>query len=126
MNLRDYTITCPAGTTVPIALGKTAKFPASTCDRCELRDACTSASKGTGRTVSIAKDELLQQRMRKLAKTKAGRERFRERVTVEHSLAHIDYRQGSRARYLGRRKNTFDLRRAAIIQNLEITQRKAA
>ena len=126
LNLRDYTITCPAGTTIPITLGKAAKFPASRCDRCKQRDACTSAGKGTGRTISIAKDELLQQRMRKLAKTKAGREQFRERVTVEHSLAHIGYRQGSRARYPGRRKNTFDLRRAAIIQNLEITQRKAA
>lgn len=126
LNLRDYTITCPAGTTVPITLGKTAMFPASRCDRCKLRNVCTSAGKGTGRTVNIAKDELLQQRMRKLAETKAGRERFRERVVVEHSLAHIGYRQGPRARYFGTRKNTFDLRRAALIQNLEITQRKAA
>lgn len=126
LNLRDYTITCPTGTSIPIVLGKTAEFPASACDPCAMRDSCTTAGKGTGRTVSVAKDELLQQRMRKLAKTRAGRKRFRERVAVEHSLAHIGYRQGSRARYFGTRKNTFDLRRAAIIQNLEITQRKAA
>ena len=126
LNLRDHTITCPADVTMPVVLGKTTKFPATDCDPCTLRKSCTSAGKGTGRTVSISADEPLQQRMRSLAQTKAGRQKFRERVVVEHSLAHIGYRQGSRARYRGTRKNTFDLRRAAIIQNLEITQRKAA
>ena len=58
--------------------------------------------------------------------TKAGRQRFRERVPVEHSLARISQRQGNRARYNGARKNTYDTRRAAIIQNLEIAQRRAA
>ena len=126
LNLRDHTITCPAGTIVSIEFGKVAQFPASTCDRCNLRESCTNARKGTGRTVSIAENEKLQQRMRKLSRTKRGRERFRERVDVEHSLAHIGYRQGPRARYFGTRKTTFDLRRASIIQNLEIAQRKAA
>jgi hypothetical protein len=61
-----------------------------------------------------------------MSQTPSGRERFRERVPVEHSLAHIAQRQGRRSRYMGARKNLFDLRRAAIIQNLEITQRMAA
>jgi len=39
-------------------------------------------------------------------------------------LAHISQRQGRRARYLGLRKNLFDLRRAAAIQNLETIQRE--
>jgi hypothetical protein len=43
---------------------------------------------------------------------------------VEHRLAHIGSRQGPRARYRGARKNTFDLRRVAAIQNLETYQRK--
>ena len=48
---------------------------------------------------------------------------LRERTAVEHSLAHIAARKGHRARYVGVRKNLFDLRRAAVIQNLEGLQR---
>jgi hypothetical protein len=44
-------------------------------------------------------------------------------VAVEHSLAHIAARKGHKARYIGLRKNLFDLRRAAAIQNLEALQR---
>jgi len=39
-------------------------------------------------------------------------------------LAHISQRQGNRARYRGVRKNQYDLRRAAIIQNLERIQHR--
>jgi hypothetical protein len=42
---------------------------------------------------------------------------------VEHALAHIAARKGQRARYIGTRRNLFDLRRAASIQNLEALQR---
>ncbi len=55
-----------------------------------------------------------------------GRDKLRERVAVEHRLAHIGRRQGRRARYRGVRKNLFDLRRACAIQNFETIQRKAA
>jgi hypothetical protein len=48
-----------------------------------------------------------------------GRARLRERVPVEHRLAHVSRRQGRRARYRGARKNVFDLRRASAITNLE-------
>jgi hypothetical protein len=126
LDLRSKTIRCPAGHVEPIEFGQTVEFPASHCDVCPLRKLCTSASRGSGRTISIAEDERLQKRMRQMSATKAGRERFRERVPVEHSLAHIGQRQGRRARYMGCRKNLYDLRRAATIQNLEIAQRKAA
>lgn len=126
LNLRAKTITCPAGATQPIELGRTAKFDPIVCDACPMRAECTSAAPGTGRSVSILKDERLQKRLRKMSKTKAGRERFRERIPVEHSLAHIGQRQGRRARYKGVRKNTYDMRRAGMIQNLEIVQRNAA
>lgn len=76
--------------------------------------------------MSIAVNEKLQKRLRTMANTEAGRERFRERVPVEHTLAHIGQRQGRRARYHGTRKNLYGLRRAASIQNLEIIQRNAA
>jgi hypothetical protein len=126
LNLRDMTITCPAGRVEKITLGESVKFPAKRCDRCHLREQCTTAQRGHGRTVAIAPDERLQQRLRKMAQGPAGRERFRQRVTIEHRLAHLGYRQGRRARYRGTRKNLFDMRRAAAIQNLETAQRKAA
>ena len=56
----------------------------------------------------------------------SGRENLRQRTAVEHSLAHIASRKGSTARYIGARRNLFDLHRAAAIQNLEGLQRLRA
>jgi len=126
LDLRSKTIMCPAAHKQPIEFGQTVEFPPELCDACPFRHWCTPAAFGHGRTVHIAEDERLQKRLRKMAKTKSGRERFRERVPVEHRLAHIAQRQGRKARYRDTRKNLYDLRRAAAIQNLEITQRKAA
>jgi hypothetical protein len=126
LDLRSKTITCPAGHTEPIEFGHPVTFPSHVCDACRLRGACTKARKGNGRSVSIAQDERLQKRLRDKAKTRAGREEFRERVPVEHRLAHISRRQGNNARYRGTRKNLFDLRRAASIQNLETAHRLAS
>lgn len=74
--------------------------------------------------MTIADSEFLQQRLRKLTKTPAGRARIRERVAVEHGLAHLGRRQGRRARYRGVRKNLFDIRRTAAVQNLETVHRR--
>jgi len=126
MNLRSKTITCPADEVQPIAFGQTVQFPAEVCEACSLRRRCTTARRGNGRSVNILPDERRQQRLQKMSKTKQGRERFRQRVVVEHRLAHIGYRQGKRARYRGVRKNLFDLRRAATLQNLETAHRKLA
>ena len=52
-----------------------------------------------------------------------GRSQLRERVTVEHSLAQISRWQGKQARYLGTRKNLFDLRRTAVVHNLHVIAR---
>ena len=126
LDLRAKTITCPAGNTESIQFGQSVTFTPALCDACPFRGACTTARKGNGRSVSIAYDERLQKKLRDAAKTKSGRQRFRERVPVEHRLAHLSQRQGNDARYCGVRKNLYDVRRAAIIQNLEIAQRKAA
>lgn len=123
INVRDRTITCPAGHTERIEFGTTVEFDPEHCDSCPLRKQCTDSSLGHGRTVSIADNEVLQKRLRKLASAPAGRERLRQRVPVEHSLAHAGRRQGRRARYLGIRKNLYDWRRAATITNLETIQR---
>jgi hypothetical protein len=123
INLRTKTITCPAGEVEPFEPGETVHFDPEACGACSLRADCTQAASGRGRSISIAKDEALQKRFRKLQDSPTGRATLRARVAVEHSLAHVAARKGSRARYLGVRKNLFDLRRAAAIQNLEALQR---
>lgn len=123
LDLRAKTITCPAGEVEAFEPGNTVEFDPEACGACSLRANCTSAASGRGRTVSIAEDEARQKRFRRLQQTSTGRERLRERTQVEHALAHIAARKGDRARYLGTRKNLFDLRRAAAIQNLEAAQR---
>lgn len=124
INIRDRTITCPQGQTQRFDFGSTVSFDGPTCRTCPARAQCTK-TKGRGRQVSIASDEALQQRLHNLIATPRGRERLRERVPVEHRLAHISSRQGPRARYRGVRKNTFDLRRVAALQNLENVHRSS-
>jgi hypothetical protein len=124
VDIRRLTITCPAGETESFTPGTTVEFDPELCGRCRLRSQCTMATSG-GRTVAIAEDERLQQRLRKLVATPAGRRRLRERVVVEHRLAHVGQRQGRRARYHGTRANLFDLRRACAVQNLETAHRDA-
>lgn len=123
LNIRDRTITCPNGQVHGFSFGTVVEFDPDVCDRCPLRAQCTTAELGNGRSVAIAENEQLQQRLRKQIRTCAGREALRERTTIEHKLAHISQRQGNHARYVGLRKNTFDLRRASAIQNLETLHR---
>jgi DDE family transposase/transposase-like protein DUF772 len=124
LNMRDRTITCPAGKKQPIVLGAKVEFPAEVCGFCPLRGQCTDAAPDRGRSVAIAENELLQQRLRKQAATPAGRRALRERVPVEHRQAHTCRRQGRTARYIGSRKNEFDLRRASAVSNFEVIQRR--
>jgi transposase len=116
-------LTCPAGASMPFEPGKTVRFPKDTCAACPLRQRCTSSP--AGRSVSIHPDELLLTQLRKRQATPAGRAELRERVKVEHALAHIGHWQGRRARYRGARKNLFDLRRVAVIHNLHVLARSA-
>lgn len=122
VDMRRLTITCPAGEMESFTPGMTVEFDPEICSHCFLRTQCTLAA--GGRTVTIAEDERLQHRLRKLVATPAGRRRLRERVVVEHRLAHVGQRQGRRARYYGSRANLFDLRRACAVQNLETAHRE--
>ena len=119
VNIRDGTITCPAGEVEAFEPGAVVHFDPEACGPCPLRANCTQAASGKGRTVTMGDDEPLQKKLRKLQHTRTGRETLRERVGVEHRLAHLANRQGPKARYRGTRRNTFDLRRLAAIQNLE-------
>jgi hypothetical protein len=123
IDLRAKTITCPAGQEEYFEPGETVHFDPEVCGACPLRASCTQAAAGRGRSVSVAEDEALQKKFRKLQGTSTGRATLRHRVAVEHALAHIAARKGDHARYIGTRKNLFDLRRTAAIQNLEAVQR---
>lgn len=123
IDLRAKTITCPAGQVEAFEPGDTVEFDPEVCGACPLRAKCTQAASGRGRTVSIAEDEAQQRKFRKLQETTPGRAILRQRTAVEHALAHIAARKGDNARYIGVRRNLFDLRRAAAIQNLEAAHR---
>jgi hypothetical protein len=123
----DFTagqLACPAGMSMPFTPGKTVRFPRDTCAACPLRERCTASS--SGRSVSIHPDEELLAELRQRQKTPEGREQLRERVQVEHALAHVGHWQGRRARYNGTRKNLFDLRRVAVVHNLHVIARQDA
>jgi hypothetical protein len=107
---------CPAGVRIPFTLDTTVHFPAPCCRSCLYRERCTSSDHG--RSVHIRPDERLLEELRERQQTAAGRAALRERVGVEHTLAHIGHWQGDRARYRGLRKNLFDLRRMAVVSNL--------
>jgi transposase-like protein len=65
-------------------------------------------------------------RRKRSSRHSARRSRIRQgvrdsatRTTIEHSLARIQQIQGPRVRYKGLRKNTLDLRRIAVVTNLQ-------
>jgi hypothetical protein len=76
-----------------------------------------------GRGIKIRKDELSQANRRAKVKTPEGRAELRQRVLIEHRIAHQIVTQGRKARYLGTRKNQFDGRRNAAVNNLQLAQK---
>jgi hypothetical protein len=114
-------IRCPADQEMPFVLGGVVHFPKETCAECRLKTQCTTSAKG--RSVSIHPDEALLIELRLAQQIPEGRHKLRERVAVEHTLAHIGHWQGRRARYRGLRKNLFDLRRCATVHNLHVLAR---
>lgn len=114
-------IRCPAEQEMPFVSGGIVHFPKDTCFQCPLKTQCTTSAKG--RSVSIHPDEALLIELRERQQTPQGRAQMRERVVVEHTLAHVGRWQGRRARYRGQRKNLFDLRRCAVVHNLHVLAR---
>jgi transposase len=117
-----HLLTCPNGVTMPFTPGGKVQFPASTCQACPLRTRCTTSLRG--RSVQVHPDEALLVELRAAQQTPQGRARLRQRVKVEHALARLGHWQGRRARYLGQRKNLFDLRRVAVVHNLHVIARQ--
>jgi transposase len=118
LDWEHQTLRCPHDVELPFEPGGVVQFPAVTCAACPLRSQCTESA--SGRSVTIHPDEHLLQELRERQLTPEGRAQLRERVAVEHDLAHIGHWQGDRARYYGQRKNLFDLRRCAVVQNLHV------
>jgi len=114
-------IQCPGHVQVSFVPGGVVHFPAPCCAVCAVRSQCTDSPHG--RSVSIHPDEQLLAELRERQQTPAGRAALRERVQVEHALAHVGAWQGDRARYRGQRKNLFDLRRTCVVHNLHVLQR---
>jgi Transposase DDE domain len=126
IHLEHKEIVCPANERVTIRrLGSVVHFPASACGPCSLRSRCTTAAYGRGRSLAIHQQEDLLIELRSLRKTPEGRTALRERTAIEHRLARIYAVQGPRARYKGARKNTLDVRRCAVVNNLQVLQRAA-
>jgi hypothetical protein len=115
------TLCCPHQVTMPFRPGHTVRFPAETFANCPLQAQCTTSD--NGRSVSIHPDEACFQELRERQATPQGRAKLRERVGVEHALAHIGAWQGDQARYRTLRNNLFDLRRMAVVHILHILAR---
>lgn len=92
------TIRCPNQQELPFEPGGTVQFPAEVCAACPLRERCTSSPHG--RSVSIHPDEALLGELRQRQLTAVGRAKLRERVAVEHTLAHIGHWQEARVSFL--------------------------
>lgn len=113
---------CPQGVEMACQPGKVVHFPSGACASCPQQARCTGSKKG--RSVSVHQDEKLLRELRVRQGTSEGRATLRERVGVERDLSHIGHWQGDRARYRGARKNLFDLRRCAVVNNLHIFARR--
>src|SRR6266851_1782171 len=124
LDWQQEVLRCPEGVQMPFTPGGVVHFPAPTCAACPLRERCTTSPRG--RSVTIHPDERLLGELRQRQLTPLGRAKLRERVAVEHTLAHVGHWQGERARYRGLRKNLFDLRRCAVVHNLHVVARLPA
>lgn len=124
LDLENQRITCPEGQTARFELGSTVHFSAPVCRACPRRAECTTSAE-RGRSVSIHPHESFFAELRAVQKTPEGRKELRTRTVVEHSLAALSRSQGKKARFVGERKNLFDLRRHAAVVNLFIAGRAA-
>jgi transposase len=114
-------ICCPNQQEVPFEPGRTVHFPAEVCAACPLLQRCSSSRKGP--SVSIHPEEAVLVELRQRQLSDIRRAKLRERVAVEHVLAHIGRGPGRCAREHGPRKNLFDLRRCAVVHNLHVFAR---
>lgn len=112
------TITCPNGRTAAISSAGNAYFSKGGCRSCPLRTRCLPKSQQ--RKIRLHPQEEFYRQMAAELSTPEGRAARRERTVVEHALAHVGRIQGRQARFCGISKNTFDLERAAAVNNMYV------
>jgi Transposase DDE domain len=122
IDLDQKKVTCPAGKVAPIE-GEHARFRRADCMPCLQRTHCQKPGARHPRVIQIHPREALLQKLVHRRATPEGRAAARKRTAIEHALAHVVFRQGDRARYIGARKNEYDLRRASAITNLQTIDR---
>lgn len=127
IDMKAKTVRCPGGEVAPFPSkgGQDGRRQVAFtgCPTCPLRPQCTTSERG--RSIVLHEDEDFLQRLLGAKRTPEGRERLRKRTAVEHGLAHVLVYAPHNARYVGARKNTFALRRAGAIVNLQTTHRLA-
>ena len=96
--------------------GLSTHFAASLCHACPQRQRCSKSRHE--RSVKVHREEAFYSELRRRQQSRKGRAQLRQRVIVEHRLAHVGQTQGQRTRYKGVRKNVFDLRRHATVVNI--------
>lgn len=129
IDLAAGTVTCPGGEVAsvhsirPAADGRR-HVNFTQCGDCPVRSQCTKSKRG--RTLALHQHEEFLQRLLAAKRTPEGRARLRERVAIEHGLAHVLVYAPHDARFVGARKNTFALRRAGAVVNLQTIDRMPA
>ncbi len=125
IDMAAATVTCPGGEVAPFPTrrgrGGKRQVAFKTCGDCPLKAMCTTSKRG--RSIVLHENEPLLQRLQAAQRTPAGRAKLRERVAIEHTLAHVLTYQPHKARYRGTRRNTSALLRAAAIVNLQTIDR---
>ena len=134
IDLENNCITCPAGQTtstykwVSVRFGKEQKkrrakqfsFAAATCAACPLRARCLKSPTADGKVIRLHPREDLLQQARADCRTDRFKERYRDRVVVEHSIARLVQRGIRQSRFVGRRRTLWQVAMAAAVVNLMV------
>jgi hypothetical protein len=126
LDRRRKVVTCPAGKRSirrdPIR-GETPGwryiFSRSECNGCSLRAQCTRC-RVSARVVQITERTEELQKLRRQQRTRAFRNRYRQRIVVEHRIARLAQLGVRQARYFGRAKVKFQVALAATVANLHL------
>lgn len=136
IDLENDRVTCPAGHLtsdhkwVTVRLGKKKHrtkqfvFAESLCAACPLRQQCIRSKAKAGKVIRLHPREDLLQQARAQSHTQHFKERYRERVVAEHSIARLVQRGIRKSRYVGRKRTLWQVAIAAAVVNLSLIARK--
>jgi len=123
---KNGTATCPAGKTSHQRQrvkgedpGWRYQFSRKDCTDCRLRAKCTKAKSNSKVVQVTTKTEALQP-LRREQRTPEFREKYRERVKVEHRIGRLVQLGLRQARYIGSKKLAFQIAMTAAVANLTL------